>query len=110
MKTVAALLLASLIAAWRCEGQEPQPGDAVVFLNNYDANRPIFFFDGTTLQVAPFQTLVQVLGRPIGSNSEFQVLTNGSRVSTFFTGKGQDTGFFDGGFAAVPGVKETQPA
>jgi hypothetical protein len=99
-----------LIACGGCVAQSP--GDAFIFLNNYDANRPIFFFDGSTIRLAPFRTLVQVLARPVGSTATFQVLqsTGSGSLSTFATGQGQDAGLFDGGFAAVPGVREQDPA
>jgi hypothetical protein len=85
--------------------------EGAIWLNNYDVNQPIFFFDGTTVQLAPFLTRVQVLGRPVGSNREFQVLTNhGGAGSTFFTGQGQDAGLFDAGYGVVPGVPQFGPA
>jgi hypothetical protein len=102
------VLLSYLIAQWHCAGQVVYEG--AILLNNYDANQPIFYFDGTTTQLAPFQTLVQVLARAPGSGSPFQVLKGGGVFSTFFTGTDQDTGFFDGGYGVVPGVKQFDPA
>src|SRR4029450_13024905 len=84
--------------------------EGAIWLNNYDANRPIFFSDSTTIQLAPFQTLVQVLGRPVSSNEEFKILKSTVGASTFATGQQQDLGFFDGGYAVVPGVKQYDPA
>jgi hypothetical protein len=108
MKTRVPLLLSCLIAAWQCAAQPVYEG--AILLNNYDANRPIFFFDGAITQLAPYQTLVQVLGRPVGSSNEFQVLGSSGRDSIFYTGMGQDLGFFDGGYGVVPGVKQFDSA
>jgi hypothetical protein len=97
-----------LIAASHCVAQTVYEG--AILLNNYDANRPIFFFDGAITQLAPYQTLVQVLGRPVGSSNEFQVLGSFGHDSIFYTGMGQDAGFFDGGMGVVPGVKQFDSA
>jgi hypothetical protein len=103
------LYLAYVITGWHCVGQGYH---GAVWLNNYDVNRPILFFDGQTTQLAPFLTKVQVLGRSVGSRAEFQVLQSMStgNLSTFLTGPGQDAGLFDAGYGVVPGVPQFDSA
>src|SRR4030095_9070494 len=108
MKGLIPLFFSYLLAGWICVAQGP--GDAFIFLNNYDANQPIFSFDGATVRLTAFQTRVQVLARPVGANVEFQVLESTSRNSIFFTGQGQDAGFFDGGAAVALGFREQDQA
>ena len=82
---------------------QAQSGDSLVDLNNWDLDRPIFFWSGgDRTNLAPVAgTLVQVLGRPTGS-SPFQVITNlvGATVFQLF-----DAGLFEAGSGKVPGVK-----
>jgi hypothetical protein len=108
VKTLVPLVLSCLIAASHCDAQTVYEG--AIFLNNYDPNRPIFFFDGAATQFASYQTLVQVLGRPVGSSNDFQVVSSIGGDATFYTGMGQDAGFFDGGIGVVPSVKQFDPA
>jgi hypothetical protein len=109
MKKLILPYLCLLIARWHCAGQGPS--DAYIWLNNYDANQPIFYFDGRATQLAPFLTLVQVLARPVGSQAAFTVLENVPlHISTIPTGSGPDAGFFSAGYAGVPGVRENEAA
>jgi hypothetical protein len=74
--------------------------DGTINLNNYDSNNPIFHgAAGTRLPVAG--SFVQMLGGPVGGT--LQVLSSGGLNMFTLT----EPGFFDGGFAVVPGVAES---
>jgi hypothetical protein len=98
-----------MIAVSHCDAQTVYYG--AIWLNNYDVNRPILYFDGRTTQLVPFLTPVQVLARPVGSQAAFTILEDRAfHISTIPTGSGPDAGLFDAGYGVVPGVPQFDPA
>jgi hypothetical protein len=89
---VAAVLLAS--ASLKCYG------DAALFLNNYDADKPIFYnVVGTKASGADF--FIQVLGGPVGGPLAPIASSAGGDKFTLV-----EAGYFDGGYGSIPGVAD----
>lgn len=83
---------------------------AVVNMNNYDANFPIMFTpDGTTAPVpaAAATTYVELLGGAAGGAQSAALIGGGT--TSIIQGI-DDGGFFDKGFAVIPGLADKAQA
>ena len=95
MKTLAilAVLTALSFSAWAQK--------ATVMLNNYDANKPIYYLNLGTLAPVNHGFYVQLLAGPPGSSLVPVVPTNGGDGVIPIAGV---DGYFDAGVGVVPGV------
>ena len=97
MKNVFPFVLSLICFAYNAYGQQ-----ATIALNNFDADKPIYYVDIGASVLAPVgQTYVQLLGGIDGNNLKPVVIADTSESTLSLT----SPGYFDAGIGIIPGVE-----
>ena len=91
--------LLAVLAVLAVVSVSSKAADGTINLTNYDSNNPIFY-NNTSTRLPVAGSFVQMLGGPTGGAL---VVLSGGGLTQFTL---SEPGFFDGGFAVVPGVAE----